>query len=62
MADEGPCDAALLELLGRDLTGKSTVRLVENVLGGNLNTLAEVLTGKKKVERGRSDDDLCTDA
>lgn len=59
MADQGPGDAALLELVDRDLTGESTVGLVEDVLGGDLETLAEVLAGEEKVEGGRGDDDLC---
>lgn len=62
MADESPCDATLLELLSRDFAGKSTVRLVENVLSGDLDTLAEVLAGEKKVKRGRGDDDLYMEA
>ena len=56
---DGPCDAAVLELLGGDLTGESAVGLVVDVLGGDLNALAEVLAGEEEVESGRSNDDLC---
>ena len=59
VTDEGPCDTAVLQLLGRDLTGESTVGLVVDVLGGDLDTLAEVLAGKEKVESRRSNNDLC---
>ena len=59
MTENGPCDAAVLELLSGDLTGKSTVGLVVDVLGGDFDTLAEVLTGEEEVESGRSNDDLC---
>jgi hypothetical protein len=60
VAEDGPCDAAVLELLGGDLTGEGTVGLVVDVLSGDLETLAEVLAGQKEVERGGSNDDLCS--
>lgn len=60
VAEDGPCDAAVLELLSGDLTGESTVGLVVDVLGGDLKTLAEVLAGEEEVESGRSNDDLCS--
>jgi hypothetical protein len=56
---QGPGDVGLLELAGRDLTGEGTVGLVEDVLGSDLETGAEVLTGEEKVEGRRGDDDLC---
>lgn len=56
---QGPGDVGLLELAGRDLTGESTVGLVEDVLGGDLETGAEMLTGEEKVESGRGNDNLC---
>lgn len=59
VAEDGPCDAAVLELLGGDLTGEGTVGLVVDVLGGDLEALAEVLAGQEEVERGGSNDDLC---
>lgn len=59
MTEDGPCDAAVLELLGRDLTSEGTVGLVVDVLSGDLKALAEVLTGQEEVERGGSNDNLC---
>ena len=59
VTDEGPCDTAVLQLLGRDLAGESTAGLVVDVLGGDLDTLAEVLAGKEKVESRGSNNDLC---
>lgn len=59
VTEDGPCDTAVLELLGRDLTGESTVGLVVDVLGGDLKTLAEVLAGEEEVESRGSNDDLC---
>jgi hypothetical protein len=59
VANEGPGDVAVLELLGRDLAGESTVGLVEDVLCGDFKALAEVLACEEEVERGRCDDDLC---
>jgi len=56
---QGPGDVGLLELAGRDLTGESTVGLVEDVLGSDLETGAEVLAGEEKVEGRRGNDDLC---
>lgn len=58
VAEEGPGDVGVLELGDGDLTGEGTVGLVEDVLGGNLNTLAGVLAGEEEVEGGRGDDDL----
>jgi hypothetical protein len=60
VAKDGPCDTTVLELLGGDLTGEGTVGLVVDVLGGNLEALAEVLAGQEEVEGRRSDDDLCS--
>lgn len=60
VAEDGPCDAAVLELLSGDLTGEGTVGLVVDVLSGNLEALAKVLAGQEEVERGRSNDNLCS--
>lgn len=56
---QSPGDVGLLKLAGRDLTGEGTVGLVEDVLGSDLETRAEVLTGEEKVEGRRGNDDLC---
>ena len=58
MTKDSPGDAAVLELLSRDLAGEGTVRLVEDVLRRDLNTLAEVLACEEEVERWWCDDDL----
>lgn len=59
VADEGPGDVGVLELLGGDFTSEGSVGLVEDVLGGDLEARAEVLTGEEEVEEGRCNDDLC---
>jgi hypothetical protein len=59
VTNKGPCNTAVLQLLGGDLTGESTVGLVVDILGGDLNTLAEVLAGKEKVESRGGNNDLC---
>jgi len=55
---DSPGDAAVLELLSRDLAGEGTVRLVEDVLRRDLDALAEVLACEEEVERWWCDDDL----
>ena len=60
MAEDGPCDAAVLELLSGDFTGEGTVGLVVDVLSGDLKALAEVLAGQEEVERRGSNDNLCS--
>lgn len=58
MADDGPGDAAVLELICGDLAGEGTAGLVEDVLRGNFEALAQVLACEEKVERWRGDDNL----
>lgn len=60
MSNDGPGDLGILQLRNRDLTGESTVGLVEDVLGGNGNLLLLVgdLLGEGQVESRRGDDDL----
>jgi len=55
---DSPGDAAVLELLSRDLAGEGTVRLVEDVLRRDLDALAEVLACEKEVEGWWCDDNL----
>lgn len=59
MSQNRPGNAALLQLINGDLTSESAVRLVEDVLGGDLETFAEVIACEEKVERGWGNDDLC---
>lgn len=58
VADDGPVDLGILELLDADLTGESTVGLVEDVLGGNADLVGGSLAGSEQVEGGRGDDHL----
>ena len=59
MSNDGPRDLGILQLGNRDLTGESTVGLVEDVLGGNSNLLLiGDLLGEGQVESRRGDDDL----
>ena len=59
MAENRPCDAAVLELVGRDLAGEGAAGLVEDVLRGDFEAGAQMLAGKEEVEGWRGDDDLC---
>jgi hypothetical protein len=58
VAKNSPGDAAVLELLCRDLTGEGTIGLVEDVLRRDLNALAEVLACEEEVEGWWCDDNL----
>jgi hypothetical protein len=58
VAQNRPGDAAVLELVGRDLAREGAARLVEDVLRCDFEALAEVFACKEEVERGRGDDDL----
>lgn len=59
VTSQSPGDVGLLELGGRNLTSEGTVGLVEDVLGGDLETGAEVLASEEQVKGRRSNDDLC---
>ncbi len=58
MSDEGPSDVALLELLDRDLAREGSIRLIEHVLGSDLDALAQMLAHHEQVQCWRRDDDL----
>lgn len=58
VAENDPVDVAVLELGDGDLAGESTVGLVEDVLGGDLDVLAEGLTDEREVDGRRRDNDL----
>jgi hypothetical protein len=58
VAEDGPADVAVLELRDGDFTGEGAVGLVEDVLGGDFEALAEVLAGEEEVEGGWGDDDF----
>jgi hypothetical protein len=59
VAENGPVDAALLELRNRDLASVGAVGLVVDILGSDLETLAEVLAGGEQEERRGGNDNLC---
>lgn len=59
VADQGPADVGVLELGGGDLAGEGALVLVEDVLGSDLDLLAELRACEKEVEGRRGDDDLC---
>jgi hypothetical protein len=59
VTDESPGDAGLLQLVDRDLACECAIGLVEDVLGGDFEALAEVLARGEKVEGWGSNDDLC---
>lgn len=58
MSEDGPVDVGLTELLHTDLTGESTVGLVEDVLGSNADLLVGQAAGEGEVQGGRRDDNL----
>ena len=59
VSQDGPGNAGLLQLLDRYLTGEGAVGLIVDVLGGDLDALAKVFTGKEQVEGGWGNHDLC---
>jgi large subunit ribosomal protein L43 len=58
VAENGPGDLAIGQLGDRDLASEGTVGLVEDVLWGDLETLAKVLADKQEVQSRRGNDDL----
>ena len=58
VANDGPVDLSIAELLDTDFTGESTIGLVEDVLGGHADLVASSLAGREQVEGGGRDDDL----
>lgn len=58
VAEDGPVDAAVLEVLDRDLAGEGAVRLVVDVLGGDADVLLGLLTDEEEVEGRRGNDGL----
>jgi hypothetical protein len=51
VANEGPGDGRVFELVDGDLAGEGSVGLVEDILGSDLKAGAEVLAGEEEVER-----------
>lgn len=58
VTNDNPVDLGVTELLNADLTGESTVGLVEDVLGSNADLGVGQAAGEGEVEGGRGDDDL----
>lgn len=58
VTDDGPVDPGVSELLNADLTGESTIGLVEDVLGRDGELGVGELAHKKEVEGWRGNDDL----
>ena len=58
MTNHSPVDLSVLELLDADLTGESTVGLVEDVLGSNADLGVGQVAGEGEVQGGRRDDNL----
>lgn len=58
VAQDSPVDAAVLQLGDGDLAGEGAIGLIVDVLGGDLNLLAEVLTHEEQMQVGRRNDDL----
>jgi len=58
VAEDGPVDLTVLELGDGDFASESTVGLVVDVLGGNLDILAESVADEREVKGRRRDNDL----
>ena len=58
MAEHRPGDLAVPELGNTDLAGEGAVGFVKDILCGDLNLLAQVLSREQQVEGGRGDDDF----
>ena len=58
VAQDGPVDATLLELLHRDLTSKGAVWLVVDVLGSDLDALGQLVADQLEVDGRGGDNDL----
>ena len=59
MSEQRPGDIRVLQLVDADLARESAIRLVEDVLCGDFDALAEMLAGQEEVQRRRRDHDLC---
>ena len=58
MACQSPGNSAIFQLLCTYFACEGAVGLIENILGGNLDALAEGLSGNQEVDSRWSDDDL----
>jgi hypothetical protein len=60
VAKDGPCYAAVFELVDADFASEGAIGLVKDVLGCYFDALAEVFAGEEEVEGRWGDDDLYT--
>ena len=58
VAGEHPCDAGVGELASRDLAGECAVGAIEDILGCDLDALAQVFPAEQQVQSRRSNDNL----
>ena len=58
MAGQCPRNLAVFKLGGRDFAGEGAVRLVEEVLGGDVKAWAEVFADEEEVKVGRGNDNF----
>lgn len=59
VTEDNPSDTSILQLLDGKLACESAIRLVENILGCDLKTLAEGLARREEVDGWWGDDNLC---
>lgn len=59
VTDQGPADVGVLKLGRGDLAGEGALVLVEDVLGSDLDLLAELGACEEEVEGRRGNNDLC---
>lgn len=59
VAEDGPVDVAVLELLNADLAREGAVGLVIDILRADLDVLPDGVADELEVDGGRGDDDLC---
>lgn len=59
VADQGPVDVGVLELVGGDLAGESSLVLVVDVLGGDSDLRLGLRAGKGQVNCWWGNDNLC---
>ena len=59
MSAQRPPNLAVAQLLCADFSGKSSIRLVENVLAADFDFILEVFADEEEEEAGWGDDNFC---
>lgn len=59
VSEDTPRDPTVQQLRDADLARERAIRLVEDVLRGDLDALAQILAREEQIKRGRAYDDLC---